>query len=66
MSFSFHLYDDKEIGLSRHRDNLRFIGLIAIIAISGECDLVITHQDEDIKLPVIPGDLWLVEGSRLN
>ena len=62
---SFHLYDDKEVGLSRHRDNLRFIGLIAIIAISGECDLVITHKGEDIELPVIPGDLCLLRAPSL-
>ena len=62
---SFHLYDDKEVGLSRHRDNLRFIGLIAIISISGECDLVITHQGKDIELPVIPGDLCLLRAPGL-
>ncbi len=62
---SFHLSDDKEVGLSRHRDNLRFIGLIAIISISGECDLVITHKGKDIELPVIPGDLCLLRASGL-
>ena len=62
---SFHLYDDQEVGLSRHRDNLRFIGLVAIVAIEGECDLVITHQGEDIHLPVIPGDLCLLRAPGL-
>ena len=62
---SFHLYDDKEIGLSRHRDNLRFIGLIAIISLSGECDLVITHKGKDIELPVISGDLCLLRAPGL-
>ena len=62
---SFHLYDNKEVGLSRHRDNMRFIGLIAIISLSGECDLVITHQGKDIELPVIPGDLCLLRAPGL-
>ena len=62
---SFHLYDDKEVGLSRHRDNMRFIGLVAIIALNGECDLVITHQGQDIALPVIPGDLCLLRAPGL-
>ena len=62
---SFHLYDDKEVGLSRHRDNMRFIGLIAIIAVDGECDLVITHKGEDIKLSVTPGDLCLLRAPGL-
>ena len=61
----FHLYNDKEVGLSRHRDNMRFIGLIAIIALSGECDLVITHKGEDIELSVIPGDLCLLRAPGL-
>lgn len=52
---SFHLYDDKKVGISRHRDNLRFIGLVAIISVDGEGDLVITHNGEEITLPVEPG-----------
>ena len=62
---SFHLYDDKEVGLSRHRDNMRFIGLIAIISLSGECDLVITDKGKDIELPVIAGDLCLLRAPGL-
>ena len=62
---SFHLYDDERVGLSRHRDNMRFIGLVAIIALNGECDLVITHQGQDIALPVIPGDLCLLRAPGL-
>lgn len=62
---SFHLYDNKEIGLSRHRDNKRFVGLVAIISIGGECDLVITHKGKDIKHPVGPGDLCLLRAPGL-
>ena len=62
---SFHLYDDREVGLSRHRDNRRFVGLVAIISIGGECDLVITHQGRDINLPVAPGDLCLLRAPGL-
>ncbi|MYB75549.1 MAG: hypothetical protein F4X83_00295 [Chloroflexi bacterium] len=62
---SFHLYDDQEVGLSRHRDNLRFIGLVAIVAIEGECDLVITHKGQDMISPVLPGDLCLLRAPGL-
>lgn len=68
---SFHLYDDKEVGLSRHRDNPQFYGLIAILAIDGECDLVITEEDEEnhaieeSALHVCPGDLTLLRGPGL-
>ncbi|MDB5184681.1 MAG: hypothetical protein JWN38_489 [Candidatus Saccharibacteria bacterium] len=62
---SFHLYDDQKVGLSRHRDNKRFIGLIAIVAIDGECDLVITRDGEDIALPVRPGALSLLRAPGL-
>lgn len=62
---SFHLYDDAEVGLSRHRDNARFIGLIAIVAIDGECDLVITEDDKDTALSVTPGDLCLLRAPGL-
>ena len=62
---SFHLYDDQEVGLSRHRDNMRFIGLVAIIAINGQCDLVVRHKDQDINLPVVPGDLCLLRAPGL-
>ena len=62
---SFHLYDDKEIGLSRHRDNQRFIGLVAIIALSGTCDLVVRHQGQDIGRTVEPGSLCLLRAPGL-
>lgn len=62
---SFHLYDHKDVGLSMHKDNARFTGLIAIVAIDGECDLVITHKGENIPLPVRPGDLSLLRAPGL-
>lgn len=62
---SFHLYDDKEVGLSRHRDNLRFVGLVAIVAINGACDLVVSHEGKDVGLPVVPGDLCLLRAPGL-
>jgi hypothetical protein len=62
---SFHLYDDQEVGLSQHKDNTRFIGLIAIMAIDGECDLVINHHGEDTALTVRPGDLSLLRAPGL-
>jgi alkylated DNA repair dioxygenase AlkB len=62
---TLHLYDDKEVGLSRHRDNTRFIGLIAIISLDGICDLSIRHNEEDIDYTVKPGDLTLLRATDL-
>ena len=62
---SFHLYDDEEVGLSQHRDNLRFTGLVAIASLSGECDLVVKHHDQDIRLSVSPGHLSLIRAPGL-
>jgi len=62
---SLHLYDDQDVGLSKHRDTLRFTGLIAIIAIDGTCDLAITHNDEEIPILIEPGDLSLLRAPGL-
>ncbi len=62
---TLHLYDNKEIGLSRHRDNTRFIGLIAIISLDGICDLSVRHNNEDIDYQVTPGDLTLLRATDL-
>lgn len=62
---AFHLYDDQDVGLSLHRDNKRFVGLIAIVAIDGACDLVVSHQGEDVVAPVSPGALSLLRAPGL-
>ncbi len=63
---SFHLYDDEHVGLSKHRDNLRFIGVIAIASIDGSCDLVISSDDgSETALAVEPGDLCLLRAPGL-
>lgn len=62
---SFHLYDDSEIGLSRHRDNMRFIGMIAILTVDGECDLVIGDSNNETAITVRPGDLTLLRAPGL-
>lgn len=62
---SFHLYDDQDVGLSQHRDNKRFTGLVAIASLYGECDFIVRHKDQDIKLPVRVGDLCLLRATEL-
>ena len=62
---SFHLYDTPEVGLSRHRDNARFVGVIAILAIDGECDLTVRHEETDVAYAVVPGDLCLLRAPGL-
>lgn len=57
---SLHRYDDAEVGLSRHKDHTRFIGVIAIAALEGECDLAIHRDGEDTLYPTEPGDLILL------
>jgi hypothetical protein len=63
---SLHRYDDPEIGLSFHRDNLRFIGLIAVLAIEGESDFVIRDEGGDEHVfATFPGDLVLTRATGL-
>ena len=62
---SLHKYDNKEVGLSRHRDNARFIGLIAIMSLDGVCDLVVRHNETDIAYETYPGDLTLLRATGL-
>ena len=42
---SYHSYYDAEVGLSFHRDNLRFNGVIVVIALEGECDFQVIDRE---------------------
>lgn len=42
---SYHRYYDAQTGLSFHRDNMRFPGLIVVIAIDGECDFQVIDRE---------------------
>lgn len=64
---SLHRYDDPKLGLSFHKDNKRFIRLIAILSVDGECDLL-TRKGEGKRvttLPASPGDLFLLRAPEL-
>jgi len=61
---SIHRYDRK-LGLSAHKDNLRFFGLIAILGVEGTADLVINHAGELLTYTPIPGDLVLLRAPGL-
>lgn len=41
---SYHRYYDPDVGLSYHRDNLRFTGLIVVITIQGESDFRVVDR----------------------
>ncbi len=63
---SLHRYDDPEIGLSFHKDNLRFFGLVAIAAVRGSSDLDIKSDDGSIKTTKVnEGDLTLFRVNGL-
>ncbi len=41
---SYHRYYDEKVGLSYHRDNIRFTGLIAVVSVLGECDFNVVDR----------------------
>lgn len=44
---SMHRYDNPDLGLSFHRDNKRFIGVIAVLSFEGECELKVRQHEHD-------------------
>jgi hypothetical protein len=63
---SLHRYDNPDVSLSFHQDNLRFTGLIAVLALEGENDLaILDDQGETHRLPIYPGDLNLTRATEL-
>jgi len=42
---SYHRYYDQQVGLSFHRDNLRFVGMIAVLTVLGESDFQIINRE---------------------
>ena len=64
---SLHRYDDPDIGLSFHKDNLRFRGLIPIVTIEGSCDLAVRHPDGTVHyVATEPGDLVALRAPGLT
>ena len=63
---SLHRYDDAEVGLSFHKDNLRFTGAIAILSLEGDCDLAVRSVQGNVTAyPAEPGDLFLLRAPGL-
>lgn len=63
---SVHRYDDQEVGLSFHKDNLRFFGLIAVLTVEGASDVaVLDERNEPHYIPVGEGDLNLTRATGL-
>ena len=63
---SLHRYDDPEVGLSYHKDNLRFTGVIAILSVSGNCDLMARFNERETTMTTEPGDLFLLRATGLT
>lgn len=67
---SYHRYYDNKIGLSHHRDNARFTGLIAVASIFGEADFSVIEReplsmeyDEELGIEVV--SQWLVKNELI-
>jgi hypothetical protein len=59
-------YDDQEVGLSFHKDQTKYTGVIAIAAVDGECDIAIRNPDDTVEsYPTQPGDLVLLRAPGL-
>ena len=63
---SMHQYDDPEVGLSRHRDNQRFWGVVAVLTVEGSSDFVIYDGDMEHVLHAEPGTLMLMRATNLT
>jgi hypothetical protein len=63
---SMHRYDDPLVGLSRHRDNKRFWGVVPIMTLFGASDFVIYHDGKEYAHLVEPGDLALMRATNLT
>jgi len=63
---SLHRYDDPNVGLSYHKDNLRFKGIVSILELEGERDFAVKGPDKTERLiPMWPGRLILNRASGL-
>lgn len=62
---TFHKYDDSDVGLSRHKDSKRFVGVIAIASLEGKCDFGIWREGKTTLYPTEPGDLLLMRAPGL-
>lgn len=67
---SYHDYDDTEVGLSFHKDNKRFPGLVAVTTIKGASDFSISSETEGegqstYTIPVRPRSLVLMRAVGL-
>lgn len=63
---SLHRYDNPEIGLSFHKDNLRFIGEIAVATLDGSKDFAVLDEDGSIvTIPTPARSLTLTRATDL-
>lgn len=64
---SLHRYDDQETGLSWHKDNLRFRGLVAVMRLEGVGDFQVLDQERRAQtITAKAGDLILTRATGLN
>lgn len=59
---SYHSYYGEQVGLSFHRDNMRFPGLIAIAVVDGEADFqVIDREEKTVEIDKETGEKRVTE-----
>lgn len=62
---SLHQYDTQDVGISYHKDNQRFWGVIAILALDGVCDTAVRHNGKEHLYATEPGDLIFLRAPGL-
>lgn len=64
---SLHRYDDQDIGLSWHKDNLRFRGIVAVTRLEGEGEFQVLDEQKNVhSIAAKAGDLILTRATGLN
>jgi hypothetical protein len=64
---SLHQYDDAEVGLSPHKDNIRYSGVVAVLNVKGISDLELIEEETGLiySARLNPGDLSLTRVSGI-
>lgn len=63
---SLHRYDDPKIGLTYHKDNKRFPGIISVFTLEGTREFAVLDKDSNEHVYLVSeGDLMLTRATKL-